>query len=160
MKMDGVAIPELRKRIDDALLALDARLCERARKAKLPRSKLQIVALSGPELSAVLAAFGQDARLWNEFQRLISQPSELVFDDVYAEALQAERTRPEPRSLKHGRADDSDYRNAQGWAKRINSLAGEAVLDALTLYAVAYVLGTNVSIRKQFQAAALSARTP
>lgn len=154
--MDMSLLSGLRKRIDDALLAVDGELCEYARHSGVARDAVRVVGLSTDELAAIVNAFLRDSRLWTEFRRQLSQTPEVRFDDLFHASCQAS-PRPAPRPGSQ-RPDDSDYRDGEGWARRVNTLAGKPAVDAVTLYAVAYAVGRDGGLRKAFHALIMSAQ--
>ncbi len=148
--MDMSLLSGLRKRIDDALLTVDSELCEHARRSGIARNAIRVVGLASDELVAIVNAFVRDSRLWTEFRRQLSQTPDVRFDDLFHASCQVS-PRPAPRPGSQ-RPDDSDYRDGEGWARRINTLAGQPAVDAVTLYAVAYAMGRDGGLRKAFHA--------
>lgn len=151
--MTKEALKALAKDIDGCVMELDCLLCERGRKRNVPRKAIAVIDLGARMLEAIVAAFAKDASLWAEFYQEVCAPRDAVLERVYAKALILGRCNPKSRPAKKDLEKAKKSCDEEGWAKRINALAGDALVDGLTVHAVACVLGSNTKLRDRFQEA-------
>jgi hypothetical protein len=143
--MTEPSLKPLRERIDQGLMVLDHALCEHGRRENVPRDQVAVVDLSLAALKAMISAFRQDKHLWADFQREVRGPRDVVFDAVFEKAHALGRAQ-----TAESRDEALKVCDREGWARRINALAGDGRVDGLTVHAVAYVLGGNSQARREF----------